>query len=92
MYELRRGQKMAYLCVRVNHLRLCRCVCVCVYLLSKSIMPFRHYGEGVLSATNAVPDHSVNSLIFNAAVHYAERSHTHSLRVGQIEQESMDKS
>lgn len=27
------------------------------------------------SATNAVPDHGVNNLIFNAAVHYAERSH-----------------
>lgn len=27
------------------------------------------------SATNAVPDHGVNSLIFNAAVHYAERTH-----------------
>lgn len=30
--------------------------------------------EEVPAATNAVPDHGVNSLIFNAALHYAERS------------------
>lgn len=38
-------------------------------------MPFQHYSEGAPSATNAVPDHGVNNLIFNAAVHYPERSH-----------------
>lgn len=53
---------------------VCLCVQVWVYVLSKSIMPFQHYSEGVPSATNAVPDHGVNNLIFNAAVHYAERS------------------
>ncbi|KAI9530646.1 hypothetical protein NQZ68_000136 [Dissostichus eleginoides] len=46
-----------------------------VYVLTKSIMPFQQYSEGVPSATNAVPDHGVNNLIFNVAVHYAERSH-----------------
>ena len=46
-----------------------------VYVLSKSIMLFQQYSEEVPTATNAVPDHSVNNLIFNAAVHYAERSH-----------------
>lgn len=44
-------------------------------MLSKSIMPFQHYSEGAPSATNGVPDHGVNNLIFNVAVHYAERSH-----------------
>lgn len=38
-------------------------------------MPFQHYSEGVPSATNAVPDHGVNNLIFNAPVHYTERLH-----------------
>lgn len=51
------------------------CVQVWVYVLSKSIMPFQHYSEGVPGATNAVPDHGVNNLIFNAIVHYTERSH-----------------
>lgn len=30
--------------------------------------------EEVPAATNAVPDHGVNSLIFNAALHYAQRT------------------
>lgn len=38
-------------------------------------MPLQHYSEGAPGATNAVPDHGVNSLIFNAGVHYDERSH-----------------
>lgn len=56
-------------------MRVCVCVQVWVYVLSKSIMPFQHYSQGVPSATNAVPDHGVNNLIFNAGVHYAKRSH-----------------
>lgn len=40
-------------------------------------MPFQHSSEGVPSAANAVPDHGVNNLIFNALVHYTERLHMH---------------
>lgn len=62
-------------CVYSKCGNVCPCVPVWVYVLSKSIMLFQQYSEGVPSATNAVPDHGVNNLIFNAALHYAERSH-----------------
>lgn len=86
MCEQRQGQTIACACASVHapkhHLRLCvysiggkMCVQMWVYVLSKSIMPSQHYSEGAPSATNAVPDHGVNNLIFNAGVHYAERSH-----------------
>lgn len=77
-----------YVCI---HMCVCIHVCVWVYVLSKSIIPFQHYSEGVPSATNAVPYQGVNNLIFNAAVHYAEERshmyHQHPLSVGQSERE-----
>lgn len=50
--------------------RLSACACyvgVCV----KSMMPLQRYS----GTANAVPDHGVNNLIFNDALHYAKRSH-----------------
>lgn len=86
MCDWRQGQSTACMCVcvrasaymRASEAALARrnvCIQVWVYVLSKSIMPFQRYSQGVPSATNAVPDHGVNNLIFNAAVHYAERLH-----------------